>query len=790
MVEFPYNKGFNPKNPPARYLATLFMIRFSKSLTERTVNWRLARLFSSAMAVASASALLPLSVYAQMAMPAPAAAPAQDHDAPVNVSAEQMTGRPDRQVNLDRDVEVVKGATTIKSDKAEYRIIQDEVEATGHVWMRRLQDQYTGDHAEMNMGTGAGYVSSPTYLIGKTGGRGKAERIDFISDDQALVTQGTYSTCEAPDPDWYLRANTMDLDSGRDVGTVRGGLLYFKDVPILATPWMSFALSGERKSGVLPPTIGATSTGGFELAVPYYFNLAPNYDLTLVPKYIARRGLQMGAETRYMGESYNGSFNVEGIQDRVTGTGRYSLSSRHSQTLMPGLKLDWNLNKASDNDYASDFSHSITGSTTRLLPRTASLSYSSTYWSVVGLVSKYQLLQDVNAPIVKPYDRVPQITFNGNRYDIGGFDFSTVADFTRFASGTLVGGDRAYITQSVSYPIVRPGYFITPKVTLDATSYKLNNLASGQETNLTRTVPTLSLDSGLIYERESDLLGRNMTQTLEPRLFYVRTPYRDQTKLPIFDSGLADFNFAQIFSENRFVGHDRISDANQLTAAVTSRLIEENGLERLRATVGQRYYFADPRVDLTSTSTTASTTTSSGSLGSKSDLLLALGGQITREFSTDNSVQYSETLRQMVRSNFGIRWQPAPKRVLNLQYRLDRTYVNPYTGVLDPLKQVDVSGQWPLSQRIYAVGRINYSIPDRTVAEGLLGLEYKADCWVFRVVAQRIPTSSTKASTGFFFQLELNGFSQIGSNPMEAIKSSVPGYQKVNLPDSTTGNNF
>ncbi|ADJ62224.1 LPS-assembly protein LptD [Herbaspirillum seropedicae] len=766
------------------------MIRFSKSLTERTVNWRLARLFSSAMAVASASALLPLSVYAQMTLPAPVAAPAQDQDAPVNVSAEQMTGRPDRQVNLDRDVEVVKGPTTIKSDKAEYRIIQDEVEATGHVWMRRLQDQYTGDHAEMNMGTGAGYVSSPTYLIGKNGGRGKAERIDFISDDQALVTQGTYSTCEAPDPDWYLRANTMDLDSGRDVGTVRGGLLYFKDVPILAAPWMSFALSGERKSGVLPPTIGATSTGGFELAVPYYFNLAPNYDLTLVPKYIARRGLQMGAETRYMGESYNGVFNAEGIQDRVTGTGRYSLSSRHSQILAPGLQLDWNLNKASDNDYASDFSHSITGSTTRLLPRTASLTYSSTYWTLVGQVSKYQLLQDVNAPIVKPYDRVPQITFNGTRYDIGGFDFNTVADFTRFSSGALVGGDRAYLTQSVSYPIVRPGYFITPKVTLDATSYKLNNLAPGQQTNLTRTVPTLSLDSGLIFERESDLLGRSMTQTLEPRLFYVRTPYRDQTKLPIFDSGLADFNFAQIFSENRFVGHDRISDANQLTAAVTSRLIEENGLERLRATVGQRYYFADPKVDLTSTSTTATTTTSSGSLGSKSDLLLALGGQITREFSTDNTVQYSETLRQMVRSNFGIRWQPAPKRVLNLQYRLDRTYVNPYTGVLDPLKQVDVSGQWPLSQRIYAVGRINYSIPDRTVAEGLLGLEYKADCWVFRVVAQRIPTSSTKASTGFFFQLELNGFSQIGSNPMDAIKSSVPGYQKVNLPDSTPGNNF
>ncbi|WDZ96888.1 LPS-assembly protein LptD [Herbaspirillum sp. WKF16] len=756
------------------------MIRFPKSLSERTVNWRLARLFSSAMAVASASSLLPLTVHAQMT--APAVAPADDKDAPVNVSAEQMTGRPDRQVNLDRDVELVKGHTTIKADKAEYRIIQDEVEATGHVWMQRMQDQYTGDHAEMNMGSGAGYVTQPTYLIGKVGGRGKAERINFLSDDQAQVQQGTYSTCEATEPDWYLKANTLDLDSGRDVGTMHGGLLYFKDVPILGSPWMSFPLSGERKSGVLPPTIGATSTGGMELAVPYYFNLAPNYDLTLVPKYIARRGLQMAAETRYLGETYSGKTYVEGIQDRVTGTGRYSLSSIHDQTLAPGLKLNWNLNKASDNDYASDFAHSITGSTQRLLIRDVALSYATPYWSLYGHVSKYQLLQDVNNPITKPYDRVPQIVFTGSRLDLGGFDFNTTADFTRFSSNDLVGGDRGYITQSVAYPIVRPSYFVTPKVTLDTTSYRLNNVLPGARTDYSRTLPTMSLDSGLFFERDTALLGRNMTQTLEPRLYYVRTPYRDQSQLPNFDSGLADFNFAQVFSENRFVGHDRISDANQLTAALTTRFIEENGLERLRAAFAQRFYFTDPRVVIDGTTTTT--------LGSKSDLLLALGGQITKEFSTDNTVQYSETLRQMVRSTFGVRWQPAPKRVLNLQYRLDRTYVNPSTGQLDPIKQIDVSGQWPVSQRWYAVGRINYSIPDRTVAEGLAGMEYKADCWVFRVVAQRIPTSSTKASTGFFFQLELTGFSKIGSNPLEAIKSSVPGYQNVNLPDSAPNGNF
>ncbi|AKZ62427.1 OstA organic solvent tolerance protein [Herbaspirillum hiltneri N3] len=758
------------------------MIRFFKFPFGRRADLRMSRFFTSlaSLAVAaSATSVLPISAQAQTTQNTPAKT--DDKDAPVNVSAEQMTGRPDRQINLDRDVEVVRGETTIKADKAEYRIIKDEVEATGHVWMKRLQDRYTGDKALMNMDSGKGYVTNPTYLFGKNGGRGKAEQIDFLSDDQAKVTEGTYSTCEALDPDWYIQASTMDLDSGRDVGTMHGGIVYFKGVPILGAPLMSFPLSGERKSGVLPPTFGVTSTGGAELTVPYYFNIAPNRDLTLYPRYIARRGLQLGVEGRYLGEDYSGTTKVEGIQDRVTGTGRYSLSSLHSQTLAPNLVFGWNVNKASDNDYPSDFSHSVTASTQRLLTRDVSLVYSGTYWSAVGRMTKYQLLQDINNPIQKPYDRVPQLTLTAARQDVGGFDFNFASEFARFsntytlgssAGSEMVGGDRMYANQSVSYPIIRPGYFITPKASLDATTYRLNNVSVGAPTNLTRVVPTYSLDAGMTFERDTNLFGRDMTQTLEPRLFYVRTPYRDQNQYPNFDSGLADFNYAQIFSENRFVGHDRISDANQITGALVSRFIEQDGLERLRAAIGQRFYFADPKVTLDGTSATVN--------GSKSDLLLSLGGQITRQLSLDNTVQYSETLRQMVRSNFGARWQPAPKKVLNLTYRLDRTNA---TGIL---KQMDISGQWPVSQRWYAVSRINYSIPDKTVAEGLLGMEYKADCWVFRLVAQRIPTSSSKASTSFFIQLELNGFSKIGSNPLDALSASIPGYQIINKPDDLT----
>ena len=762
------------------------MIRFFKFPFGRSADLRMSRFFTSlaSLAVAaSATTVLPGSAQAQTvqntsAKPTPQSS---DKDAPVNVSAEQMTGRPDRQINLDRDVEVVRGETTIKADKAEYRIIKDEVEATGHVWMKRLQDRYTGDKALMNMDSGKGYVTNPTYLFGKNGGRGKAEKIDFLSDEQAKVTEGTYSTCEALDPDWYIQASTMDLDTGRDVGTMHGGIVYFKGVPILGAPLMSFPLSGERKSGVLPPTFGVTSTGGAELTVPYYFNIAPNRDLTLYPRFIARRGLQLGVEGRYLGETYSGETKVEDIQDRVTGTNRYSLSSWHSQKLARGLTFAWNVNKASDNDYPSDFSQSVTASTQRLLTRDVSLLYSGTYWSATGRITKYQLLQDVNSPIQKPYDRLPQLTLLGERQDVGGFDLSFSSEYARFSNtlttgasaGTeMIGGDRMFANQSISYPIIRPGYFITPKASLDATTYRLNNVDPGARTSFTRVVPTYSLDAGMTFERDTRLFGRDMTQTLEPRLFYVRTPYRDQSLFPNFDSGLADFNFAQIFSENRFVGHDRISDANQITGALVSRFIEENGLERLRMAIGQRFYFADPKVTVDGTTATIN--------GSKSDLLLSLGGQITNKLSLDNTVQYSETLRQMVRSTFGARWQPAPKKVLNLTYRLDRTNA---TGIL---KQMDISGQWPVSQRWYAVSRINYSIPDKTVAEGLLGMEYKADCWVFRLVAQRIPTSSSKASTSFFIQLELNGFSKIGSNPLDALSASIPGYQIINKPDDLT----
>ena len=757
--------------PPFRLrLVPLAVNRLFRGAAAQVAN---AAALSGVAGAGLAIAVMPLPAAAQFqAAPKPKLVRPDESNLPANLQAEQMTGRPDREIIMERDIEITRGSTRLNADHATYHVVEDEVEATGNVRLQRFGDRYTGEDVKLKMDSGAGYVSKPTYVLEINKGQGAAQRIDFASQDEATVTEGTYSTCEGPDPAWYLKASTLDLDTGRELGVAHKAIVYFKGVPILGAPAMSFPLSDARKSGFLPPTIGTTSTGGFEVLAPYYFNIAPNRDLTLYPKIITKRGLQVGVDGRYLGETYAGETRIEGLaNDQQTKTNRWAVTSTHTQLLAPALTFNWDVNAASDDNYPSDFSHSITTSAQRLLLRNVNLTYGGSFWSAAIRSSNYQVLQDFAAPIARPYDRLPQITLNAAKQDVMGFDWAVDTEITRFYHPDLQKGDRAVINPKLSYPVIGAGYFITPRVSVHATRYQLQDLPPNspvpgglQDTELSRVLPTFSLDSGLIFERESGLFGKSMTQTLEPRLFYVRTPYRDQSLFPNFDTAEADLSFSQLFSENRFIGNDRISDANQITAAVTTRFIETNGAERLRLALGQRFYFTPPRVAINPVLSP-----------SRSDLLASVSGKITPTVSLDTNVQYSESMNQVVRANFGSRWQPAPKRVLNLEYRRD---------VPNNLQQVEFSTQWPIAQRWYGVARVNYSLIDHKIAEGLGGLEYKADCWLFRIVGQRTPTATNQTSSSLFFQLELNGLTRLGSNPLDALRSSIPGYQNINTPGS------
>jgi LPS-assembly protein len=685
---------------------------------------------------------------------------AANKNAPTSVSAERMTGRPDREIMLEREVEIIRGPNVINADRATYDVVNDEVEAVGNVRMKRFNDRYTGDDLKLKMDTGVGYVNNPTYRLESNRAQGKAERVDFEGNDTTRVQRGTYSTCEGPDPDWYLRSSVLNIDKGAGDGTASGAIVIFKGVPILGSPYMSFPLSAERKSGVLPPTFGTTNKGGLEVMVPYYFNIAPNRDLTLYPKAISQRGLQLGMDGRYLGSGYSGETKFEGLlNDRLAGTNRYALSSSHNQTLGSGFAFSSKINLASDDNYPNDFPSTITSASQRLLENDIALSYSSgSFWTASAHASKYQILQDPAAPIVRPYDRLPQATFQGLRTTDQGITWSVASEFTRFWHPDLVRGDRFVVNPRISYPVVKPGYFITPSFSVHATNYTLDNQVAGIPSTFNRILPTASLDSGLVFERDAHFLGKDGTQTLEPRLFYVYTPFHDQSQFPNFDTALADFNFSQVFAENRFSGNDRISDSNQLTAAVTTRFIESNGVERMRFALAQRFYFNDQLV------------TNGAPIETKSDLLAAASGQITSTLGLDTSIQYSQSLHAFQRAVYGVRWQPGPKKILNVQYRKD---------VPTALELIDASGQWPIGGRWYAVGRVNYSLLEKKLAEGLGGVEYKADCWIFRAVVQRIPTAAGVVASALYLQLELSGLSKIGSNPMQALTTYVPGYQPI-----------
>ena len=771
-----------------------------------------------ALAALVTVAAVPLHAYAQVVVPAPpqpgqagtASAPtvrADDADAPVVIHAEEITGRPDRDVDLARDVEITRGQTGIKSDTACYQRVADEVTATGNVNMWRFGDRYQGDAMQLNLETGKGWIQHPTYRLEKNNAQGRAGKVDFLSEDEAMIYDGTYSTCEGPDPDWYLKTSRLRLDSGRDVGQAGKTIIYFKDVPILGTPAMSFSLSGARRSGWLTPTPGFGSKGSAEVLVPYYFNIAPNRDLTLLPRLMLDRGIQLGFTGRYLGvtdagNAYNGETHAEGLMHdrdydgeidpanpkgpRIKGSGnRWLINSMHNQQLFPGLSAGWNIKAASDDEYPSDFSRTVAASAERQLLREISTTYNSKYWSLSTRLQNYQVLQDPGSytngalKIDRPYDRLPQVVFHAGQYDVaGGFDWSLDSEATRFSHPDKIEGSRVALLGQVSYPWVRPGYFITPKVQFRAAKYSLDlngNTPLTPENNTTPSVaaPTFSLDGGLVFERDTGLFGKGSTQTLEPRLFYVRTPYRNQDSLPLFDTAEAGFSYSQLFSENRYVGYDRIADANQFTAAVVSRFLQDNGAERLRLAIGQRFYLSPSRVGRVVTATTPKT--------SRSDVLLAAGGSITDALAFDTAVEYDAQNRSLYSSNMGVSWRAGAAKVVNLAYRQQRNT----DRVGESFRNVDVSTQWPLSGRLYGLARVSYSLLDKKLLESLVGLEYKADCWVFRAGASRFVTASQSTSTPIFFQLELNGLSRFGpGNAIESFSKSVPGYNRLSQTNS------
>jgi LPS-assembly protein len=703
----------------------------------------------------------------------------QQDDAPTIAEGEELSGRPDREIRLSRDAQITRGESVLNANDVYYDIVDDRVDADGNVRILRSGDRFQGTLLKLKMDTGVGYMDSPVYRLLRRNAHGYAKRVDFESEDVATIFDGLYTTCNGPDPDWYLKTKRLTLDEGTGIGDARNAVLVFKGVPIGGAPMVTFPLNDSRQSGFLAPTIATSSNTGLQVTTPYFWNIAPNRDLTLYPRYMSNRGLMLGADARYLEQDYKGETRLEFMNDSEYPTSlRFAISAHHDQALAPGVGLAIDVNRASDDNYARDFPFSHVferpGINRRLLPQTATVSYNEGgEWFGSVKLSDFQTLQDSNGTyITQPYARLPQVNLNYASETDSGLSLGVASQFTYFAHPTEVQGERLVINPRATYDLLQgPGYFFRPSVSVHGTLY---NLERDALSSTTRVLPSMSLDTGLVFERETSFFGRDAVQTLEPRAFYTYTPYLAQNdgRFPKFDTTIADLSYEMMFRENRFIGNDRIGDSNLVTLAVTSRYLESDGAERLRVAMAQRFNFSQARVGI-------STDLSASSSTEKSDVLLLTSGRITREVRVNANLQYNQTQNEVNRVNFGVYWQPEPMKVLNAQYRRDSRNLDQTVYPGTDYELVDLSAQWPIASRWYGVGRVNYLLNDHRVGQALVGVEHQADCWIFRFVGQRLPTAAGVVNTALFFQLELNGLSSIGMNPLSALRFNIPGYQPL-----------
>ena len=730
----------------------------------------------------------------------------------------------DRKMRAIGNASISRGKQTIEGDVIDYDIQNDELHAIGNSVINLGDAQLSGSELHMQLSTSIGEIKDASISILKTASpsnnvstaqnqpmdrrsgstitgltaehnesptsevfhlalspnqhtskaRGDAKTILFEGQDKKRLEDARYTTCEVGVDDWYIKTKELNLNSYTESGVAKNAYIEIKGVPILYTPWIGFSYSNQRKSGLLAPTYGTTSKNGLEISIPFYWNISPDMDATLTTRTLSRRGVQLQGEFRYFEDTFSGIDNLEYLpSDNQSGENRYYASLKHQHNLGSGWSAGYNLEKVSDDQYFSDLSTRIVTTSRINLPQQFNIDYENETWRFNGLAQKFQTLDKQSYP----YERLPQMTLTGSQY-FGDVNTSLYTQFVTFENNINAPvkptGNRLTLYPSISLPMNKSYGYITPKIGIHHTSYRLNNIANNLASQQ-RTLPIASLDGGLFFDRDFKISTRNYTQTIEPRLLYVYIPNTKQSDIPVFDASISDLNFSTLFRENQYTGNDRINNANQLSLALTTRLIEsDTGIQRLSASIGQRYYFADQKVALPTETLRKSDT---------SDIVVGLTTYLKTNWNVNAFWQYNTADSASARTTVASRYTPEPGKALNLSYtyRQDTSGTNVSNGI----NQFDFSGQWPLGQGWYGIGRANYSIQEKHIIETLAGVEYNAGCWQTRTVIQRVSTATASPTYALFFQIELGGLASIGTDPLDVIKRSIPGYVSTGLiPDS------
>jgi LPS-assembly protein len=644
------------------------------------------------------------------------------------------------------------------AETARYDPDQKALHLEGGVRYEDPGTQIKSSSAEFAYGTGRIRFEGAEFSMGASNSRGVADAIE-INQDGLLTLDGVeYTTCPPDSEDWLMRGASIELDTNKGVGTAKGMTLKFKGVPILYAPYLSFPISDARKSGVLTPEIGSTGRSGNEISVPWYWNIAPNYDATITPRLLTNRGLQVATEFRYLTERNQGIVAADYLpDDDIVNRARHQIRYEHQTLFGNGWRNQIDLRDVSDSQYYEDLGGSLSISSITHLNRSVRFDYYSPNFSMLGQVQDYQTIDDAIMPDQEPYRRLPQVLVNGGWQTQFGLRFDIAGEIVNFDRDVGVTGWRVNAAPKLEFPISRPGWFVTPAVELDYTRYKLDDTLPGEAVEPSRTVPISSLDMGLVLERA--MSSSNRIQTIEPRLLYVNIPFRNQDGLPVFDTITPDINLVQLYRKNRYLGVDRIGDTEQMSFGITSRILDvSTGRELVSATIGQTRYYGNRMVTLPGATTETSET---------SDYIAQLRFLLFKNVNFDLGHQWGTGASGTTKSEARLQYRPANNKILNLAYRFRR----------DSLRQGDLSWSWPIASHWNFVGRYNYSLRDREVLEQFFGLEYESCCWGLRLVSRRhISTRDGTRDSSFGLQLVLKGMMSVGTSADKLLERGILGY--------------
>jgi LPS-assembly protein len=695
--------------------------------------------------------------------PAPPAESADDAsvDDTLEIVTSRVIGVSDSEAAFG-EVEITYGDGTLTAQSASFE--QDgNVDLLGRVELTGPGVLVFGEDAHYDPDSETVSFSAAGFDLPTRPARGSAGQIEVTSDSRISLANMLFTTCPPENVAWELSARSAELDVNGGVGRARGVKLDFKGVPVLYVPYFSFPINAERKSGFLTPDISERDRTGFDLSVPYYLNLAPNYDLTLEPRYMSSRGTQLRSDFRYLMPNSRGEFGFEYLpDDEETQTARRYANLQHESLFGADdqLELLSGLEEVSDDAYFEDLGTSLAVTSQTHLNRFVDLTYFAPSWSLLTRFQNYQTIDPVLTDVERPYERLPQIVFGG-RWGGRLLAFDSDTELVNFDRNVGTTGWRLDSTQELSLRFSRSGMFLTPAVALRQTNYWLEDTAPGEDDVQRRGLPIASLDMGMTFERDAEG-RRSWVQTLEPRLLYVRVPFEDQSTLPVFDTILPDFNLVQLFRKYQFVGPDRVADTDQVSFGVTTRLIDAaNGRERLTASLGQTRYLNPQLVTLPGTAPTDT---------DASDYVAEVGIGVRDTWALDLGYQWNSETSSTARAETRLEFRPKDDRLFGIGYRYRR----------DSLEQGDVSMAWPIAQRWRIIASYSYSFLEKERLEDFVGWEYEACCWRLRMVNRNYVSRRTgESDSSLSLQLELKGLSQRVTSPDELLDRGILGYRNI-----------